>query len=228
MSIPEKEDAADERSDESIEVAPVPVEPEDVEPDDVGHLKQQAVIDLRRQKQLAGAAFAAVVAFLALVYLPGVTTLARLHERLDLDGRQLRTDRERSSALPDMRLSSARLERDLEGLPDFPAQPPLDELMRETTQLGLQLHLRGLRYQPQDQVREGNLGVLPVRLTLEGNFENVYSFISRCEQMPWPVRVQELHVRQKPAQQGGTPPAGDVTVEMKLNVYFQASLAAAS
>ncbi len=65
--------------------------------------------------------------------------------------------------------------------------------------------------------------MLPVRLVFEGNFENVYSFIRRCEQMAQPVRIQELHMKQKPAQQAGrAPAAGEVTVELLLNVYFQA------
>ena len=189
----------------------------------VARLKQQAIVDLRRQKQLGIAAMAALGAFLVLVYFPSVTTLAQLKEQIVSDARQLQTDRERSRVLPEMRLTSARLERDLTGFKAFPTQAPLDELISETTQLGMQFQLRDLRCEPAPEIVDGPLGILPVRLTFEGNFENVYSFIRRCEQMPRPVRVQELRIKQKPAGAGNVvPPAGDVTVELRLNVYFEA------
>jgi Tfp pilus assembly protein PilO len=192
----------------------------------VARLKAQATGDLRRQRELGVAAIAAIGAFLLLVYFPSVATLSQMNERINTDARQLRTDRERSRVLPEMRLTAQRLERDLSGFKAFPDHAPLNELIAETTQLGTQLQLRDLRCEPGPETMEGTLGLLPIRLTFEGNFENVYSFIQRCEQMPRPVRVQELHIRQKQAQQGNTAaPAGDVSVELRLNAYFQAGIA---
>jgi Tfp pilus assembly protein PilO len=189
----------------------------------VARLKEQAARDLRRQKQLAIAVAGALGAFLLLVYFPSVATLAQLNEQLNSDARRLQDDQERSRVLPEMRMTAERLERDLAGFKPFPASAPLDALISETMQLGLQFQLRDLRWEPRPEVVEGPLGVLPVRLVFEGNFENVYSFIRRCEQMAQPVRIQELHMKQKPAQQAGSAPAaGEVTVELLLNVYFQA------
>jgi Tfp pilus assembly protein PilO len=193
----------------------------------VARLKGQAAGDLRRQKELGIAALVAVAAFLVLVYFPSVATLSQMKERISSDARQLRTDRQRSQVLPEMRLTSERLERDLTGFKEFPGHAPLNELIAETTLLGTQLQLRDLRCEPGPEMVDGTLGVLPIRLTFEGNFENVYSFIQRCEQMPRPIRVQELHIRQKQAQQGNAAaPAGDVAVELRLNAYYQAGMAA--
>ncbi len=196
----------------------------DVDLPEVARLKDQAASDLRRQKQLAGAAVAAGLAFLMLVYFPSVATLSQLHKRIDNDARKLRTDRERSSLLPQMRVTSARLERDLASFKPFPAASPLNELIGHTSQLGQQLQLRDLRCEPRQEMFDGTLGILPVLLTFEGNFENVYSFIRRCEQMEQPLRVQELRIRQKPAAQANTaPPVGEVTVELLLHAFYEAA-----
>lgn len=189
----------------------------------VSDLKPRSARDLRLQKQLGAAAAVAVGAFLVLIYVPSATTLTSLHQQINADLRNLESDRARGRLLPELQSTAQRLEKELAGFKPLPAEHGLNELVRETSQLGVQLQLRAFRCEPYDAVVDGPLGTLPVRLTFEGNFQNVFSFVRRCEELERPVRVQEMKVRQKPAQSGALPEPGEVTVEMVLHVFYAAA-----
>lgn len=185
-------------------------------------LKEQAPRDLRVQKQLAVVAVVFVAAFVLLVYLPSISTVSKLHERITSGAQQLESDLERGRSLPWLRTSAVRLENELSGLKPLPDRRDPDEVIHQANDFALQLHLRGFKYEKLDSVVDGPLGTMPLRLSFEGNFENVYSFIRRCEELPRPVLVQEMKIRQKPGTQGTPTPAGEVVVEMVLNVYYKA------
>ncbi len=200
-----------------------PAEPApEAEPASVARLKRRGTSDLRRQKHLAAAAIVGVVAFVAIFYLPSMSTLSTLHERIVTHAQQLQSDRERGRNLPALRETADRLERELAAFKPLPRGDGLNQLLQETGSLARQLRLRGFRSEPQQPTVNGPLGVLPVRLTFDGNFENAYSFIRRCEELSRPVRVLDLTVRQKPGEQGGAPRPGEVSVEMVLNVFYDA------
>lgn len=194
----------------------------DQEAPHITSLKQQAPRDLRVQKQLAVVAVVFVAAFVLLVYLPSMSTVSKLHERITSGSLQLESNLERGRSLPMLRTAAVRLENELSGLKPLPERPDPDEVIHQANDFALQLQLRGFKYEKLDSVVEGPLGTMPLRMSFEGNFENVYGFIRRCEELPRPVRVREMKIRQKPGTQGMPTPSGEVLVEMVLNVYYRA------
>jgi Tfp pilus assembly protein PilO len=199
-----------------------PTEAPEIEPPAVARLKQQAPRDRRSQKQLATVAVVFVAAFLLLVYLPSIKTLSQLHERLTSNALQLESNRERSRALPQLRATADRLERELKLFKQLPGERKVGEVINQATKIGLQLQLHSLRQEQRETVYEGGLGIVPVQMTFEGNFENVYSFLNRCEQLPDPVRVHELKIQPKAPAAGSALQSGEVSVTLVLNVYFKA------
>lgn len=209
------------QSDEAV-VAPEPNEAPDDDAPSIASLKAQAPHDLRVQKQLAAVAVVFVAAFVLLVYLPSMSELSKLQERITSGAQELQSNRERGRTLPSLRASALRLESELASMKPLPDRREVDEVIRETNGFALQLQLRGFKYDKLDSVVEGPLGTAPLRLSFEGNFENVYSFIRRCEELPRPVRVREMKIMQKQGGQGAPTPVGEVNVEMVLNVYYEA------
>lgn len=198
----------------------------EAEPELIARLKHQAPRDLRIQKQLAIIAVSFVAAFVLLVYLPSMRTLTRLHERLTAGTQMLESNLERGRALPQLRDAANRLEQELAPFKPLPAERALSDVTYEVRRVGAQLSLRGLNQLQQQHLLEDGLGIAPVKLTFEGNFENVYSFIRRCEELPHPVRISEMKIEQKPATATTPLQLGEVRVSMVLDVFFLPETAA--
>lgn len=182
-------------------------------------LKGQAAADARRQKQLTIVAAVAVAAFLFLIYLPSASTLASLRERISDDAMRLQADRERGRALPRVRAQADLLEQQLAEYRTVAAEPALHEFIRRAGDLSLQMQLRDLKYDPLEASPEGSVVRVPVRLTLWGNFANVYGFLRQCEQSPHLVRVREMRIAQRP---GATPRdlvPGEVSLDLTLELF---------
>lgn len=206
----------------------LPLVPEAAPLDMVAKLRNQAARDATRQKQLGGVALVAAVAFLVLIYIPSASALSALRQRIGSDARQLQVDQERSSLLPQLRATADLLEGQLSQIKPIAESSMLHDFSRRASDMSLQMQLRDLDYSPYEASLQGSVATLPVRLTLSGNFIDVYEFVRQCEQMPHLVRVQDLAIRQRPGEGGAeflVP--GDVDLEMTLVLYQQTGLAVA-
>lgn len=217
-----REDAAPERTQGALAptAGPAPAEASSP-PETCQGLKQQAARDLRRQKQLGVAAGVAVVAFLFLVYLPSMATLADLHQQISSDAYQLRADSRRARKLPEVRSAADLLEHQLSQFRPVPSRPEPNSFMSDAADLATQLSLRSFKCKPLESSTAGLVGTTPVQLSFSGEFENVYTFLRRTEQLPRLMRIHDLKIKQR-AGDRGAPVPGFVDVEMTVHLFFLA------
>lgn len=188
----------------------------------VARLKQQAPRDRRAQKQLSTVTVLFVATFALAVFFPSFRRLSDLHERIVAGAQQLQSNRERGKALPDLRARADSLQSQLASFKPLAAERDVPGIINDMVGFGTISQLREFNQQQQEPSLDASLGIWPIRMTFEGNFENVYSFLRRCEQMPTAVRINDISIKQKPGVPGAAAQPGDVTVSMLLNVYYVA------
>ena len=191
------------------------------EPVAVAKLKQQGPRDLRAQKHLAAVCAGFVLTFILAFYVPSARTVSELQEQILTGAQQLQSNRERGRALPELRARSDRLENELSAFRPLASEGDVPAIVNQTVSFGSISQLRAFVQQQMEPSIEGPVGVWPIRMSFEGNFENVFSFLRRCEQLPNPVRISEMTIRAKNATSSEPVQAGDVVVNMVLNVYFR-------
>ena len=137
---------------------------------------------------------------------------ARLHGSLEAQARVLG---ERPRLEADIAaLESARIAGGLK----LPAEPRLDEFVAQAGDEARRHRVRIVELQPGEVHADSSLGVLPVRVTTEGDFERIYAWMVALESTPRLVRVESL--------QAHALPGSDVRAELQLVLYMGRGAAA--
>jgi hypothetical protein len=151
-------------------------------------------MDERRLGALALAA-AVVLGVLALaaaqrVYVvPAARAAQRRAELCALVQREAEALRRR----PQLEAEVARLRRELGGdVARLPPAPQLDAFVAEAGRLAREQRVRIVSLLPREGRAQGDHGVLPVDMTLEGDFERLYAWMIELESAPRLARVETL------------------------------------
>src|SRR5262249_26816133 len=93
-------------------------------------------------------------------------------------------------------------------------QQELSQVINDLTLAGTQSSLRQFNYKAGMPTRSELFCALPLVVTFEGDFLNVFNFLRSTEDMPRLTRVRNLSLKTKDSK------TGKVQATLALNVYF--------
>jgi Tfp pilus assembly protein PilO len=157
----------------------------------------------------------AVLLFAFAGYLPAKHKLDALHGQIQSKTRDLEASQNKARNLPLLALEVKDLEsrvRDYDR--QFPKQADLGDFIKEITRVSEQLTLRDWKLAPLPPRRGDAYFELPIQMNFQGEFLNVFSFLTEVEHLQRLTRVRKLSIKNKDAK------TGMVEVEIGLNIYF--------
>ncbi|HEV8377536.1 MAG TPA: type 4a pilus biogenesis protein PilO [Tepidisphaeraceae bacterium] len=157
----------------------------------------------------------AVVLFVFAGYLPARHRLEALHGQIQSKTREVEENQNKARNLPLLALEVQELEtrvRDYDR--QFPKQAEIGDFIKDITRVSQQLSLRDWKYQPGAPRRGDSYFELPIQMNFQGEFLNVFSFLTEVEHLQRLTRVRKLVIRTKDIK------SGMVEVEIGLNIYF--------
>jgi Tfp pilus assembly protein PilO len=153
--------------------------------------------------------------FLLLGYRPAVQRLSFLRSEIANRSQLLDENQTKARRLPMLAFDVERLRTKLEkNNKRLPKTAELGEFIRDLTQVSQQCAIRKLVHQPGTVRRLDLYGEIPVTMSFEGDFQNVFSFIRQMEDMQRLTRVRNLNIRCKDGK------LGHVDVSMAMIIYF--------
>ncbi|HEV8378541.1 MAG TPA: type 4a pilus biogenesis protein PilO [Tepidisphaeraceae bacterium] len=148
-------------------------------------------------------------------YLPAKHRLDALQGQIQSKTRDLEANQNKARNLPLLAMEVQELEsrvRDYDR--QFPRQADLGDFIKEITRVSQQLTLRDWKYQPGAPRRGDAYFELPIQMNFQGEFLNVFSFLTEVEHLQRLTRIRKLAIKNKDAK------TGMVEVEIGLNIYF--------
>jgi Tfp pilus assembly protein PilO len=148
-------------------------------------------------------------------YLPARHRLEALQGQIQSKTREVEENQNKARNLPLLALEVQELEtrvRDYDR--QFPKQAEIGDFIKDITRVSQQLALRDWKYQPLAPRRGDSYFELPIQMNFQGDFLNVYSFLTEVEHLPRLTRVRKLAIKSKDIK------TGLVEVEIGLNIYF--------
>jgi Tfp pilus assembly protein PilO len=158
---------------------------------------------------------ASVLLFLFAGYLPARHRLEALQGQIQSKTREVEENQNKARNLPLLALEVQELEtrvRDYDR--QFPKQAEIGDFIKDITRVSQQLALRDWKYSPLAPRRGDSYFELPIQMNFQGDFLNVYSFLTEVEHLPRLTRVRKLAIKSKDLK------TGLVEVEIGLNIYF--------
>ena len=154
-------------------------------------------------------------AFYVLGYRPAVEKIAGQQAEYRAKAQKLQADQSRARLLPSVEADVEVLRQTLERFDKkMPRQQDLGQFIKEITQMSQQAALKKLAVNPGVPRRSDQFSELPITLTFEGDFVNVFEFLRDVEQMKRLTRVRGLTVKNR------DPALGQVEVQVGMNIYF--------
>jgi Tfp pilus assembly protein PilO len=176
---------------------------------------------LRLRRQSAGFVFAqyflgalilfALAGYYVMIYRPLMDENNEL--RMQLTDRQTPPPSQaNATTAPSLELQTLR-DR-LAKLGSVPSEPRLDEFLTEVHGLSLRWGLRGLTMEEAAVRHRQGYVEQPISLAFQGDYQDVYSFLVRLENLSRLVRVVNLAIHSTDEKQGL------VSVSMDVNIYY--------
>jgi Tfp pilus assembly protein PilO len=154
-------------------------------------------------------------AFFVFGFRPANRRLAVLRADIATKSARLDNDQFRSRNLVQVASEVDRLRMRLDKFNKrLPRTAELGEFIRDMTTVSSRFSLRKLVHQPGTVRRQDVFGEVPITISFEGEFTNVFDFIHHLEDMNRLARVKTLSVRAKDGK------LGQVDVSMAVNIYF--------
>ncbi len=162
-----------------------------------------------------GLALAALL-FLFAGYLPAKHRLDALHGQIQSKTRDVEDNQNKAQHLPLLALEVKGLESQvLDYDRQFPKQADLGDFIKDMTRVSQQLALQDWKYQPGAPKRGDTYFELPIQMNFQGEFLNVFSFLTEVEHLQRLTRIRKVAIK------GGKDfKNGQVEVEIGLNIYF--------
>ena len=156
-----------------------------------------------------------IAAFFCFAFIPGNRRQGELRAQLDDKARELESTQARASNLLTLAEDVKRLQGKLDKQnKKLPRTAELGEFIGNLTPARQQYQIKKFVHQV-GQIRRTELfGEIPITMTFEGDFLNVFGFLRELEGMQRLTRVKTLSVRCK------DPKTGQVDVSMAMNIYF--------
>jgi Tfp pilus assembly protein PilO len=177
-------------------------------------LKEQDSYYARVQWSMTVGTLLVVALFYVLGYRATTTRMEDLQIQIAAKERELDANQSRARNLPAVMREVDTLRHRIERFgKQLPRQQDLGQFISSIEELSQEATLRGLTVQPEPPRRNGLYAELPIRLSFEGDFLRICSFLRQAEEMQRLTRVQMLSVRARDAS------SGRVEVQMLMTVY---------
>lgn len=178
-------------------------------------LKNQIALCQRRQWMLALALGGIAIVFLLVCYLPVVRKQQSLAQQVESGRRELEASQTRARSLPSLELEVDKLKSRLARFDaKLPRQQDLGQFLHEITQLSQKADLRKVVNQPGVARKADMYQELPISLTFEGGFNQVYAFLRDAEEMQRLTRIRSLQIRSLDWSKG------QVDVKLVMSIYY--------
>ena len=169
----------------------------------------------RAQWTMTTVMLALTAAFLIFGFLPGNRRQRDLRAQIADKTRELDTNQARANNLLNLAKDVERLQLKLERQnKQLPRTAELGEFIGALTPARQQYQIRKFVHQVGTIKKQDLFGEVPITMTFEGDFLNVFGFLRELEGMQRLTRVKTLSVRCK------DPRTGQVDVSMAMNIYF--------
>ncbi len=191
--------------------------------DVVERLHSQARRDAKIQKVLGGVALLAIVAFVALVYLPSSRRLQSLANDLSDGLREISDQEQRIAAMAGVSVAADELATNLATFRPVPERPMVEAQISEMNVLSRRLKLRdfNIARTPAAGPAAGAASgprAMPMRVMFVSDFAGAFEFLRAIEQSHQMVRVSELQMTPTTlAETAGS--GGGVRVELVLDLF---------
>jgi Tfp pilus assembly protein PilO len=176
-------------------------------------LQNQIKWSSRAQWALAAAIVLLLSGFYLLAYRPQTQRLRELRAQVAENQRDLSSNQDQTKILPRVQSEVEVLRARLARYKALPKQQELPQFIKDVAQLGQQASLKRFDLKPGVPVRDERFNELPLQLTFDGDFVNVYSFLRHTEELQRLTRVRAMSVRSKDR-------SGLVKVQLTMNIYF--------
>jgi Tfp pilus assembly protein PilO len=178
-------------------------------------LRSQITWFSRIQWTLATVVVLLCAGFYFFAYRPQTHRQEDLKLAIEKQQRELSSSQSQTSILPNVASEVKLLRLRLDKFKALPRYQELPQFIRDIAQLGQQAALKRFVLNPGVPVRDERFNVLPVQLTFEGDFVNVFSFLRHTEDLQRLTRVRGMQVKSKDK-------LGQVKVQLAMNIYFAA------
>lgn len=179
-------------------------------------LKSQVLLFGRAQRWMALGLLALIGLVGLIVIRPANARLVALGERAAQERDELQAAQRRLAALPAVQFQTEELRQHVEAFEHrMPRHEELPQLIGDVTQISRRTSLGKLAWQPETALRRTDqFTELPLQFTFQGDFLNVFDFLSEIEDLPRVTRLQKLDVQ---ARDGTN---GQVDVQLTMDIYF--------
>lgn len=164
---------------------------------------------------LAASMLLSAVLFYVLAYRPQTTRLGAIEAGIRKTGAELAICQDETRALSGVAQDVERLKTRLKSFKTLPQQQELAQFTRDIAELGQQSNLKRFEHRQMAFVRGERLNTLPITLTFEGDFVQVFSFLRHTEELQRLTRVPAMNIKAKDG-------SGQVRVQMTMNLFFAA------
>jgi Tfp pilus assembly protein PilO len=148
-------------------------------------------------------------------YRPANQRIANLKAEIAAKTQRLDTNQYRAQNLNDVAREVDHLRFKLDKFnKKLPRTAELGEFIRDLSTVSSKYTIGKLVYQPGTVRRQDVFGEVPITMTFEGDFGNVFSFLRHLEEMQRLARIKSLQVHGKDGK------LGQVDVTMAVNIYF--------
>jgi len=156
-----------------------------------------------------------ITCFFAFGYRPTNQRRNALREEIHAKVGQLETNQARAQNLPGLAFDVERLRLKLDKVnKKLPKTPGLAEFINDTAQVSNAYGIKKLMHQQGMMRRQDLYGEIPIVMSFEGDFTNVFGFVRQLEEMQRLARVKQMTVKCKDGK------AGQVDVSLTMNIYF--------
>jgi Tfp pilus assembly protein PilO len=180
-------------------------------------LKNQIRLCARAQSWLAGAMLVIAGGFFVMGYRPSMQKMAALDEQMRIRQRELGDTSSKAGALPQVASEVKVLRLKLEGAKRLPKLNDRAQFIRDITQLSQQSSLKKFQLKPEPLQRNDLYYQQPVKLTFEGDFVNVFSFLRQTETMQRLTRTKSISLSTKDNESKNN---GTVKAELVMSIYL--------
>lgn len=183
-------------------------------------LMGQADRDLRYQKQLALVLMGAIVAFLALIYLPSARRLQTLAQKISTSTATLDAQRQQLAQLPVVKTAADELDRHLDAFKPIPQGDEQFKFVGQISDNAENLQLENFSWmRNQKQIESSSLHRLPIRISFASDFDSAFTFLRHLEEMPRLLRITDLTMFEMPPSKANARPM--VNVQLTVNLFYQ-------
>jgi Tfp pilus assembly protein PilO len=164
---------------------------------------------------LAGSVGVVALLFWLAGYRPQSSKMQNLIFKMAGTQNKLEASQKQAVRLPDVAAKLASLKEQVSDSQQLPTKPELGEFMSQITDLShksglskIEVHFTGAAQQYEQ------FGQRPVQLQFDGDFLQVFAFLSRAESMPRLTRISNIAIHSADMK------SGIVHVDVTMNVYF--------